>query len=644
MEPDRENVALENNTNEPNRNTSDVVMAENPIESSNENVEIKSIVMGETDDTDSVKAIPADATQEDEEILDDNIEDEFTIKIGDAANDENENLESISNAITQERIRVINALNGTPSAIKHQHTTNAKKRKSTTLSISLLCFVNILYDIYKNMTFDRTTKQMRFKRNIQAYIDENIDIECKRIKLNENDPSSQNGIANYSQEFKQRALNCILNKVFNYMESQNMQFLFPKEMLRFFMATSSEFITFKDFISTSAIPKSERKSKNSTPLNNGGILQEYVKGFDVFTANMPRSDHNDIKALKLIRENNMSIPSNIYDIVTDIEFTPPEYFTDSEIKTRQDYAQVLISSSKILSILLTSDIVMYYDGNQFAVPQPNIEREFTMEQRQSTKLKPGDYIILEVLASTKIKVLDILKYRLGAEDKLPTKYTDRLELARKILPNINVVSITNKNETPGIEYSYIQKPVEGYGPSYVYHKSNLIAAAVGYSDKTVSLAFLEDDNTLAIKSKVSISGPVTCHISIMAHKSKTSKSIGGSDINFNGQVYKVVGDLNDLTLFTDAIAVELKDGNRLGALSSSKISKVIEYKPVTVKRENAVLMKDIEKRLDNVEFVTDLIRNISKVPITMTEDQKRMLLSLIQPNTSVSFDGYDSLE
>nr|DBA13152.1 TPA: gp37-like protein [Oryctes rhinoceros nudivirus] len=550
----------------------------------------------------------------------------------------------VSNMIDEFQTKVDNALN--PHIAQPSSSSSNKKRKLTTPSISLLSFINILRDILNDMTFDKLSKEMRFKRNIRAYIDENIEPTIKRMKLDASTTFGAN-ISTYSPDFQQRVVNCILNKIFSHLESQNMQFLFPKEMLKFFLATYKKFITPNDFINTNAIIKSERRSKNSGPLNNGAILNEYVKGFDTFSASMPRSDHDDIKALKFIVENKLSIPYTMYNIINNISFDPPSYVTDSKIEYRQDYAQILIANSKHLYVLITSDILLYYDGNQFVIPPSNIEREFTIHMKQSPMLKTGDYVLLEVLSATKVKIVDILQYRIGSDTKLPSKYTERLAFVQKILPHATTVSITPQQvggNANGLDYSYIQKPNDGFDPAYIYHKSNLIAAAVGVIDKTVVLAFLENDSTLVIKSKVSICGPVTGCISVMAYKSKDGAELECPKIMMGNVEYKIIGDVNGVQLFEQVIAVELKDGNRLGCLSTNSISKAFEYKPVTVKKETATLMKDIERRLENEDFVMDLLKSLTSAPIMMNEDTKNMLKKWLSPEISVSFDGYKMLD
>lgn len=545
--------------------------------------------------------------------------------------------QAISNMLSNYKAKINTTLNPTAST-SASTSTASKKRKASAPSISLSSFVSILYDMYKDMNLDNESKEIHLK-GVDSYINENMDSETKRMKLD-----GPVKTLKLTPIFQKKAFNRILNKLYYHFEVKSIPFMFPKEMLRFFLATYDMFITPKDFVNTNAIIKSERRSKNSSPLNNGMILQEYVKGFDSFISSMPRSDHNDIKALKFIVENNISIPYEIYDIINNIEFEPPTYKIDSKIESRPDFCQILTANAKHLYILITSNVLLCYDGSQFVIPQSNIEREFTTHIKKHLQIQNNDYVILEVLSATKIKVIDILKYQIDNQSTLPITYSDRLLLIKKLLPDVTIVSFSPQDGHNVTDYSYIHKPIEGFGTSFVYHKSNLIAAAIGIVEKTVVLGFLEDDSTLIVKTKVSISSAVTSCICVMAYKSVDCSKLENPKIMMNGREYKVIGDLNNVRLFPKAIIVELKEGNRLGGLSTNSISKASEYKPITVKKETATLMKDIERRLENQEFLTELLNNISQSALKVTDEQKNILQKWLNPNTNVSFEGYDEFE
>lgn len=516
-------------------------------------------------------------------------------------------------------------------ALVVEQASTSKKRKLPAQSVSLWTFVNIIYNIFSDVAIDNVTKKMQLKKSIADYIGESFDSAAKR-------PKDASNIFQCHDSFQHSVMNVILTKVFCHFEAADIICLFPKETLKFFLATHSVFISPRDFSKTDVTLKTERRSKSATPLTNGNILYEYTKGFDTFMSNMARSDHDDIKALKFIVENKISAPKSIYNIINSLEVSQSAYTLDSRSAVRSDYVQILMTNAKHMVILITSDILMCFDGNQFVTPQINIERDLTTSIRQSSILKPGDYVLLEVAFAIKSKVIDVLKYRLGKKSECPASYNGRIALLKKILPHMTPACISQQGAAADV--SYIQKPMSGFGQSFMYHKSHLISAAVGVSEKTVVLAFLENEKTLVVKTKASIYGSATCSISAMALR----ESIDGAPTDpkiFIGDVeYNIVGDLTGVKLFERAIILELKDGNRLGALSSNPISKASDHKPIVVKKADGTLMKDIERRLDNEEFSTDLVTNISTAP--MTEEQRAILKRALFPNIDVSFDNYAS--
>ncbi|ATY70187.1 GrBNV gp37-like protein [Tomelloso virus] len=540
----------------------------------------------------------------------------------------------LSEMIEREKAKTMELLNPTPAV--------SRKRKVTSVpTVPLLSFINIVQDIYNEMSYDRVAKKMQCKRNIKAYVDENVDAEAKRLR--NNDSIVKTDVASYPIEFKQKAYNRVVNTVIGYLESCSMQCLFPKEALKFFLATYSQFITPNDFVNTNAVVKTERRSKNTTTLGSGAILQEYTKGFDIFISSMTRSDHNDIRALKFIVENKISIPHEIYEIASVVNFTSPMYNVDQKSENRPNYTQIVMSNAKHVYLLITADILLCFDGNQFVTPPTNIEREFTMHVRKTLLKNPDEYVLLEVVFATKSRIIDILQCNVAGDREIPTKYSDRLEMIQRILPNAASMMLkpSSNSQLSGLDVSYIQKPNVGFEPCYIYHKSHLIAAAVGISEKTVALAFLEDNSSLVVKSKVSISGPITCCISSMAMSTSNEPTILVKD-----KEYKIVGDLNGVSLFKSAIFVELRDGNRLGSLSNLMISKSSEYKPIVVRRETSTLMKDIDMRINNGdnEFVLSVLKTISHAPFTMTDELRTVVRQLIEPNTSISFDDYNNMK
>jgi hypothetical protein len=520
------------------------------------------------------------------------------------------------------------------------------------------------------MTVDAVSKKLHFKKPISDYISS---ATCGNIQGNNNNggPSSEKRMKfddtvsgsssknlldtptsstqsmksttattrKYTLKFEQNAYNTILNKLYVWFENQSATFQFPKETFRYFLVTYSKFIQPKDFINTGSIAKVDKRSKTANQLVNGAILYEYCKGIDTFISSMSRTDSLDIAALKFVVQNNITLPSKIYEILLDITFTPTTYVQDTESTHHKNYSIIPISNNKQMFVLLTSDIVAVYDGHQFIPPTANIEREFNMGLRDSSELKHGEYILLEVMFSSKTKVIDMIKYRCNNCETVPTRYIDRLAKIKEILPNAHL-AVINPNATIG-DGGYIQKPIEGFGPSYIYHKSNLTAAAIGMFDKNIILGFLSTDDkqqqpTIVVKAKASISNTVFPVASIMPLQQQPHSN----EIIYNGEKYKITGDLKDVRLFRKIIPIEFRDGNRLGNLSTRPLSLVSDYKPVTMRKES-IMLDDMKKQiLANPNLFSQMLLEVVQVVQLDTTTKEKLINQL--SSIEVSFDGYEN--
>lgn len=537
---------------------------------------------------------------------------------------------------------------------------DSRKRKAPTISINLMQFVHLLYEIYDEMIFDNATKQMSFKRPISTYVDNCS--SAKYLKFDEN--STSVGIPpNSSDNFKSKVYNCIMNKLFVWFENQNATFIFPKELLRYFLATHIKFIKPSDFIETNAIPKADKRGKTVAQLLNGSILYEYAKGFDIFVSSMARSDIGDIQALKFIIQKKITIPSNMYEQSLNIKFTPKPHIQDIECTHREDYSQIMITNNKQMFVLITKNIVMIYDGTIFVAPTTNTEREFTTKLREESKLNEGDYMLLDIMFAVKIRVIDVLQCSLNGKTTLPESYTSRLQLIQRILPGIRLATITTQQRTNNNDCSYIHKPNVGFGPSYIYHKSNLTTAAIGILDKNVILALHDrNDKSLVVKYKVSISGSASYLLAIMPtiavsipnnnsepqeeqlQSQQTSQPQGPSlTILMDDIPIRIVGDLKDVRLFEKIIPIELKDCNRLGLYSNRPISDVSEYKTNTVRKESAIL-DDITKQINlNPDLLSQILMKAAVASVTLNDEAKAIIRNILDPKFDISFNGYNNM-
>ncbi|AYP97898.1 GrBNV gp37-like protein-like protein [Mauternbach virus] len=529
---------------------------------------------------------------------------------------------------------LMNVASSTPNAINGNTTMESRKRKAPTMSISLLQFIQLLFEIRTEMIIDVKTRKISFKRSIGSYV-ENFSA-AKYLKF---DKTNKNLDAeNHTEQFNAKVYNCVINKLFIWFESQNATFLFPKEMLRYFLSTYIDFIKPVDFIDTNSIQKVDKRGKSIAQLMNGGILYEYAKGFDIFISSMSRSDIGDIQALKFIVEKSINIPSDAYELILNIKFTPKPHTQDLEYKHRENYSQIMITNNKQMFVLITKNIVMIYDGNMFIAPTTNTEREFTVSMRENSKLGDTDYILLDIMFAVKIRVIDVLQCNINGKTELPELYSERLEFIQRMVPNLRLATISQQKLTN--DCSYIHKPNSGFGPSYIYYKSNLTAAAIGVVDKNVILAFHDrNEKTLVVKTKVSISGPVSYMIAIMpVFSTSDTPTILLDDIPM-----RIIGDIKDARIFKRVIPIELKDFNRLSIYSARPISDIADYKPNVVRKESAIL-DDMQKQLiQNPHLLAQLLMNFAATHVMIPEESRNIINNILDPKFDITFDGYNNL-
>lgn len=511
---------------------------------------------------------------------------------------------------------------------------DSKKRKNSTLSISLLRFVQLIWEIYNDMKIDVAFKKKpEYKKNILSYLE---DMEVKRLKLDDDDgmintTTHENDLYAKDQHTAIKAnekkviFQHIVLALYAALEQKNFTILFPKEMLKYFLATYSRYITPEDFIDTNQIIKNDRRSKNTGQLINGAILYEYGKSLDSFISNMSRSDSLDIEALKFIITSGIVLPRKMYQLHINLKVAPNEYIIDKNYTPRESHSMILISNFKRVIMLITKNIIMIYDNNQFIIPSTHIEREFNTSLISGVQLASSDYMLFDVLLSTKTKVIDIVQCSLGGKTDLPELYADRLKLITKTFPKIKTVSLSES--VANVDISYIQKPNKGFGPAFIYHRSNLTAAVVGTINKHAILAFEDKDNTLVIKTKASILSPVLFTIATAPYKKNVNYE--NPTIKYNNIDYKIVGDLTNVNLYETVILVECRECNKIAHISHRPLSQVSEYKPMTTSRE----MQTVETYKRQIENSRDMVSSTIQMLASLIDkmnDQDKSTFESIQ--------------
>lgn len=422
-----------------------------------------------------------------------------------------------------------------------------------------------------------------------------------------------------------------------YLETQNFNLMFPREMFKFYLATYRKFLNPEDFGDTNNIIKDRRSAitssgatsakanANSTTLTHGSIILEFCKSTESFIANLSRSESSDVEALKFIMEKGIALPSRTYELIHGVvqafrDVSIAKEITDKEFVDRSETHKVIsISSYKRIFILLTSSIVMQWDGHQFVTVTGNIEKFFNagvlVSLAKHAEFQRCDYMILEVLILNKIKICDLVALKLrNKNQELPESYDKRLDMVRKFLPSCKLVEFQTANKDQN-DHSYIQKPKMGTGPTYVYLRSNITAAAVGYTNKHVLLAFRNGDE-LVYKTKVALCTPVFYTLAT-APESKlrihdpifdgiktaavtTNSNDSSNQQQQNEEVFILLKDKkvaikelpsqNDIpyTLYREVIPVECREFNKITGLSVRDISPLSEYKPIQTVKNNQV--------------------------------------------------------
>ncbi|KAG8362522.1 GbNV_gp37-like [Fopius arisanus] len=458
---------------------------------------------------------------------------------------------------------------------------NLKKRKSAPFTVNLLQYVNFIHIAYKNSIVDVTQNPPLIA--IPKRIITSIEDPAKRVKSSDEKTATaldeKIRFIHRHSVYKKLVVRSIVE-----LEEANATFQFSKETLKYFLATHAKFLWPTDFSDTNFI-SNERRTKNNAPLPPGGSLQEYCKGLDAFTSSINRADKDDIQALRFILENKIELSPEIYSSQT-ITFADPKYETDSVYTPRDGYSLIANSSLKRAVVLVTNTIIMIYDGHQFVVPPISLERDITTKSLQEANLGNDEYVLFDMLLMTRNKVLDVIDANIG--EPLSPNYDERMEYIRNRFPDLKQVAVMGavhkQNDT-----SYIQKPMRGRGISYVYTKPNPTGAVIGTFEKHACIAFKLNPKILIVKTKCSISGPTL--FSIMASSYQTlpdNFDLSRAAIRYKGQVFALTGDLNEVHLLQEAIPVELRDGNKLGNISTHEISGIHDYKPTTSIKDSSI--------------------------------------------------------
>lgn len=387
--------------------------------------------------------------------------------------------------------------------------------------------------------------------------------------------------------------------LFVALERINASLHFGRESLKYFLATHQQYVSVNDFVDTNRLKTTCAKLKTTSRLSNGAILAEYSKSKSMFASNLSRCDSADVDAIRYIVETGMSVSQSIYRYLLS-DFSDVPYVVEKSESLRPDHVRIPIMNVKRTAMMITDSVVLMFDGKQFTLPSPAVERDITATIFDASRLSSKEYVVFDVLLTSKLRLIDIISTNVKRLNE-PLDYAERLKLLSETFPDIKTVSLNDSK----LDGSYIQKSVYAFTePVYYYQKPNHTLAAVGLQNNTVLLAYEDDLGDLVFKLSTVNSGQVSLALgavklqqpAVDATASYAPISDGVADrptilkIGEDGTWRKVnivgLAHGTDLRLFTKAVRVEWKDGNKLGSLSRNPVTNVSEYKPLTSQKES----------------------------------------------------------
>nr|AJZ73127.1 hypothetical protein [Venturia canescens] len=521
----------------------------------------------------------------------------------------------------------------------------APKRKNVSnvcnVIMNLLEFMQLVFYITLKMTFDRKVVSAaavtefidamnvsEFEPNAGVSVLSTTQPQLrgkgvKQVKLNDSSASSPlNRICvptvleetqffeTVNQQDRRTVFLTVISCLLPALEDAGIGLGFQREYLKYFLATHRRFVTPNDFSNTNALKKPNRKQKQ-THLPNGAILLEYVKQPDLFASNLSRCDQSDVEALKFIVEKRIEISRAIFHSWFRKRFADAKYVNDETDEKREGYICIPVTNLKRTAVLITNTVMLMHDGTQFSLPHASFERDITARMIATAGLLRGEYMILDVLISNKIKVIDLMEST-KSDCVIPQEYVARMKLVQDMFKNIKTVVPTMER----YEGSYIQKAQYGINvTNYVYYRPYLTVAIVGLYDKTVWLAFKNDAGDLEVKLSTNIAGPVAVIIGTerLCHSPPSTEE--NTKILLNGKLVRVLELPTSINvrLFRRVIKVELKDGlkdgSKLGSISYNEVSSTHEFKAPVASKETVSedMLKQFVNNPNNLNSVLEVI-------------------------------------
>lgn len=421
------------------------------------------------------------------------------------------------------------------------------KRRKTTIrkvpvNIDLITFIESVFHVLN--TID---DQRQYEKTIESLINQISNKNQTSISKITN-----TYYLNLSEDEREKLCLEIIIAINENIDNAQIECKFSVESLKYFLATHKQNIAITDFNVSNNIVKNNKGS-----VNNKDLLNEYCKSINQFIGALSsKCDNSDYMAIKLIIENNLSVPLQIYDFMSFIQLN--RTYKEDELCTNEDYCKIPITTTKRSYMIITKYVKIVFNGVSFSMPQPLIERDFKL---LNDDCQNSNYIILDVLNGAKTLIIDIV----SAQYQLPDSYIERLgHISKKY--GYSVVTPITSNEQHSGSYIYIAKSGLSH-PVYIYNKL-VIAAIVGRKDKQAIIAYSDGNNNLIYKNLTDIISPM--NIVLLTKRTNDHAKINDGiepyyEILLNGESKKLYGIKDtDVKLYYDAILVSMKDSNKLG--------------------------------------------------------------------------------
>nr|WOJ45352.1 GrBNV gp37-like protein [Apis mellifera nudivirus] len=515
----------------------------------------------------------------------------------------------------------------------------ASKANVQTLNVDLLALMETLIILRYNPQLDPITLLLNPVQRQQHQ--QRGEPEVKKVCLDsckeEDSSSSSSSSSNDNNNNNEEEYLKILMRTLADIENAHGQMHFSKEALKFYLATYTNLVRPMDFNNARNMTNSTVLNRNNgggsggggggkkrpeTQLASGAILGEYIRSLDTFLLNLSRATYNDTCALRLMLEHKISLPRRIYTEANltqpfvDIAYveiaTPPQPPLSSNTEN-DDNTHVCLSLGnsgqfKRCAVLLTRNIILVYDGQQFSMPSALIEREIGTSLLLALPANKR-YIIDMLLSgsggSGKCRIIDVLEESTTTTTSTTAKnYKERMSTMQELIPNLrHVEQIEDETQPQQENRIYI-------GPNNKYYFCPMpwpIAVAVGLQNRRVLLAFVDTTPTttttttneeyLRVRLRCSLINNTL--IALLSRNRNAITTTTTTTINNNlgfinlpdGRRMRVIyeqsrqphEDDDMCILFDEAIPIELRDTNgvpKIGAITHTRqLTKSSDYRP-----------------------------------------------------------------